>query len=350
MRNISKLGRRGLLLIAIAVVLLMEGVWCTAVGAADISFMDAVRAVAYSIPFLRGMVDAGAVNQSHVIIITGIRLPRVILSACIGSALPVAGASYQGLFKNPLADPYIIGASSGGALGAAFAIVLKSRLGIPGFSMVSLFAFLGALISTYTVYLLGRMGGKLSITAIMLSGIAMNSLLSAILSLLLLFNREQMDQIIMWNMGSLSSSGWEQVAVALPCVAAGVCTVYFFSRDLNLMMLGEEQAQHLGVNTVRLKKIILFTGAFITGISVSVSGVIGFVGVFIPHIVRIILGPDNRLVIPFASVFGAMFLMAADGMARTLISPAEIPVGILTAAVGGPFFIYLLLKNKKRIE
>jgi len=338
-----------LILLLMVAAMLIEIVLCTALGAADIPFFSAVKAVLINIPFVKDFIQADGIKEVHIIIITRLRLPRVILAACIGSALSVAGASFQGLFKNPLADPYIIGASSGGAVGAAFAIVLKSAISISGFSIVTIFAFLGSLSATYVVYMLGRIKGKFSITAIILSGIALNSMLSALLSLILLFSREQMNQIIYWTMGSFSSAGWEQVAIVLPGIAIGMTVIYAYSKDLNLMLLGEDSARHLGVDTDRLKKIILFTGTFITGLSVSVSGIIGFVGVVIPHIVRIILGPDNRVIMPFTAVGGAMFLMAADGLARVLIPSTEIPVGILTAAVGGPFFIYLLIKNKKKL-
>lgn len=328
----------------------IELVLCTALGAADIPFLSAVKAVLSKIPLINSLVDAGSIKESHIIIITGIRLPRVILAACIGSALSVSGASFQSIFKNPLADPYVIGSSSGGALGAAVAIVLKSRLSIPGgFSIVSAFAFFGALGATYIVYIIGKIGGKLSITAIILSGVAMNSLLSAILSLVLIFNRDQMNQIIMWTMGSFGNSGWDQILIVLPGIIVGVLIIYLCSRDLNLMLMGEESAQHLGVNTARLKKIVLFTGAFLTGLSVSVSGVIGFVGIFIPHVVRLIMGPDNRVIVPFTVLGGAMFMMAADMLSRILIPPAEVPVGILTAVVGGPFFIYLLIKSRRKL-
>lgn len=345
----EKKGVYRLLFLILIALLLVEIVFCTALGAADISFSSTIKAVLSKIPKLKDLINTSGIKDSHIIIITDIRLPRVILAGCIGSALSVAGASFQSMFKNPLADPYIIGSSSGAALGAAVAIVLKSKLGIPGFSIVSIFAFAGALVSTYTVYMLGKISSKLSVTALILSGIALNSLLSAMLSLVLLFNREQMNQIIMWTMGSFASSGWEQIAIVFPGIIAGIIVVYLYSRDLNLMLLGEESAEHLGVNTNMLKKVILFTGAFITGLSVSVSGIIGFVGIFVPHIIRFMVGPDNRIIIPFTAIGGAMFLMAVDGVSRILIPPGEIPVGILTAAIGGPFFIYLLLKNKKRL-
>lgn len=337
-----------LLLITMIAVMVFEIILCTGLGAADIPFSNAISAVFLKIPVLKNLINAQGIKQSHVLIITELRLPRVILAASIGAALSITGASFQGIFKNPLADPYIIGASSGGALGAAVAIIINSRVAA-GFSLISLFAFLGSLGATYTVYMLGKIKGKFSTTAIILSGIALNSMLSALLSLILLFNKEQMSHVIFWTMGSFAAAGWKQVAVVLPGIAAGIIIIYLFSRDLNIMLLGEESAMHLGVDTNRLKKVILFTGAFITGLSVSVSGIIGFVGIVVPHIVRLILGPDNRIMIPFTAVGGAMFLMAADGLARTLIPPTEIPVGILTSSVGGPFFIYLLIKNKKKL-
>ena len=338
-----------LIMIIMAAAILVEIVFCTTLGAADIPFSSAVRAVLSRFGIFNNIINIADIKESHITIITQLRLPRVILCASVGAGLSVTGASFQGIFRNPLADPYIIGASSGGALGAAVAIVLGSKVGFLSFGMVSAFAFVGSLAATFIAYILGRTGGKVSIAAIILSGIALNSLFSSVLSLILLFNKNQMNQIIYWTMGSFSAAGWDQVSIVLPGLTIGIIILYLYSRDLNLMLLGEESAVHLGVNTNRLKIIILFTGALITGLSVAVSGVIGFIGIIIPHIIRIIIGPDNRIMIPFAAVGGAMFLMAADGMSRVLISPAEIPVGILTAAIGGPFFIALLLKSKKKI-
>lgn len=345
-------GRKKYLLIfcILSAAALFEIVFCTAVGAADVPFTSAVKAVLSKIPLINRAVDMRGVQESYTIIITGLRLPRVLLAFAVGAGLSSVGASFQCIFKNPLADPYVIGSSAGGSLGAAIAIVLCSKFGVTSFALVSLFAFIGSLSATCTVYILGKVGTKVSTTAIILSGVALNSMLSALLSLILLFNREQMNEIIYWTMGSFSSAGWEQVSAVLPCVIAGIAVLYYYSRDLNLMLLGEESAQHMGVDTDSLKKIILVAGALITGLCVSVSGIIGFVGIVIPHIIRLLTGPDNRLVIPFAAVGGAVFLMGADALSRTLIPPAEIPVGILTAAVGGPFFIYLLLKSKRKLS
>lgn len=292
-----------MLLIFMIWALMLEIIFCTGLGAADIPFSSTMKVLISYIPFLKNVVKEG-INESHILIITSIRLPRVILAALIGTALSVTGAAFQGLFKNPLSDPYIIGTSSGGALGAAVGIIMKSRFSWAGFSIVSIFAFIGSLAATYAAYTLGRIKGKFSVTTIILSGIALNSLLSSALSLILLFNKEEMNRIIFWTMGGFSSAGWEQVAVVLPGITFGIVILYIHSRDLNIMLLGEETAQHLGINTDRLKKIILFTGAMVSGLSVSVSGIIGFVGMVVPHIMRLIIGPDNRIMIPFTAVGG----------------------------------------------
>lgn len=331
------------------ILLAIEIVVCVALGAAEISFWESHRIIISKIPVLRNLVSLDGIDKSHITIITRLRLPRVIVGGLVGAGLSVTGTAFQGIFKNPLADPYTVGASSGGALGAALAIILKSKIGFGGLSIVSVFAFAGSLLATLTVYILGKVGGKVSTTAVILSGVALNALLSSLMSIILLFNKEQMSQIIYWTMGSFSASNYDQVVILLFGVILGIAILYIYSRDLNVMLLGEESAKVLGINTDRLKIIILFTGAFITGLCVSVSGIIGFVGIVIPHIIRIILGPDNRIIIPFAAIGGAMFLIAADTISRILIPPVEIPVGILTSAIGGPFFIYILLKNKKKM-
>ena len=331
------------------VLLAIEVVVCVTLGAAEISFGESHRIIISKIPILKNLVNIDGIDKSHITIITRLRLPRVIVGGLVGAGLSVTGTAFQGIFKNPLADPYTIGASSGGALGAAIAIILKSKIGFGGFSIVSIFAFVGSLLATLAVYMLGRVGGKVSTTAVILSGVALNALLSSLMSIILLFNKDEMSQIVYWTMGSLSASNYSQVAILLFGVIVGISILYIYSRDLNIMLLGEESAKVLGINTEKLKIIILFTGSFITGICVSVSGIIGFVGIVIPHIIRIIAGPDNRIIIPFASLGGAMFLIAADTVARILIPPVEIPVGILTSAIGGPFFIYILLKNKKKM-
>jgi iron complex transport system permease protein len=244
----------------------------------------------------------------------------------------------QGLFRNPMADPYIIGTSTGGALGAACAIVFLGGLLMP------LFAFIGATASTITVYIISQRNGRMAVETLLLSGIAVSLFLSAMLSFIMYMSGNSLHQIMFWMMGGFWNMYWDDVSLALLIPAAAVI-LYIFSRDLNVMALGEEEAIHLGVNTERTKKILLMVSTFITAIAVSVSGCIGFVGLIIPHIMRIFTGPDHRILLPASMLAGSILLMWADTFARTM--PVEIPVGIITAFLGAPFFIYLLRRRTR---
>ncbi|ABN07543.1 transport system permease protein [Methanocorpusculum labreanum Z] len=267
-----------------------------------------------------------------------VRLPRVIGALLVGGGLAAAGCVMQGLFRNPMADPYIIGTSTGGALGAACAIVFLGGLLMP------LFAFIGAAASTITVYLISQRNGRMAVETLLLSGIAVSLFLSAMLSFIMYLSGNSLHQIMFWMMGGFWNMYWDDVGLALLIPAAAVI-LYLFSRDLNVMALGEEEAIHLGVNTERTKKILLMVATFITAIAVSISGCIGFIGLIIPHIMRIFTGPDHRILLPASVLAGAILLMWADTFARTL--PVEIPVGIVTAFLGAPFFIYLLRRRTR---
>lgn len=210
-------------------------------------------------------------------------------------------------------------------------------------------AFLGALFTTYLVYQLGRTGGRVSMTSLLLAGMAINFMLSAAISLLMIFNRQRMDNIIMWTMGSFANSTWGKVVLSFVTVMAGMLVTRFFARDLNILLMGEEEAKYLGIDVERTKKILLALSSFIAAMAVAVSGIIGFVGLIIPHAIRLVMGPDHRVLLPYSAVVGAIFLIIADTMARTLVSPMEIPVGIITALAGAPFFLYLLSKKKREI-
>ncbi|MDR3102497.1 MAG: iron chelate uptake ABC transporter family permease subunit [Methanocalculaceae archaeon] len=262
-----------------------------------------------------------------------VRLPRVLGAMLVGLGLAAAGCAMQGLFRNPMADPYIIGTASGGALGAAFAIVLLGGLFLPAL------AFLGATLSTIGVYMISLRNGRVTGETLLLSGIAVSFFLSALLSFFMYISGNSLHQIMFWMMGGFWDVYWDKVLLGLLIPAA--CMVLFvFSRDLNVMTLGEEEAIHLGVNTEKTKRILLLTSSFITGIAVAIAGGIGFIGLIIPHVMRIIVGPDHRVLLPASMMVGAALLMWADTAARTL--PVEIPVGIITAFFGAPFFIYLL--------
>ena len=267
-----------------------------------------------------------------------IRLPRVIAAALVGCALAVAGTAMQGLFRNPMADPYIIGTSSGGALGATIAIVLFAGTGRP------VLAFIGAMVATFTVYFVARKGGKIPIETLLLSGVALSTLLSALLSFLLYTAGQSLHQIMFWLMGGFWNISWNDVFAALP-ILIGVAGIYLFARDLNILALNEEDATHLGVNVERVKRILLALSAFLAGIAVSIAGSIGFVGLITPHVMRLIVGPDHRVLFPAAALAGAILLVWADTLTRTFTS--DMPVGIITACFGAPFFIYLLRSRMK---
>ncbi|KLK89240.1 iron ABC transporter [Methanoculleus sediminis] len=267
-----------------------------------------------------------------------IRLPRVITAALVGCGLAVAGTAMQALFRNPMADPYIIGTSSGGALGATLAIVLFAGTGR------TVLAFAGAMIATFTVYFIARRGGKIPVETLLLSGVALATLLSALLSFLMYTAGRSLHQIMFWLMGGFWNISWNDVIVAL-LILIGGAGIYLFARDLNILALNEEDATHLGVNVERAKQILLALSAFVTGIAVAVAGSIGFIGLITPHVMRLIVGPDHRFLFPAAALAGAILLVWADALTRTFTS--DMPVGILTACFGAPFFIYLLRSRMK---
>ena len=263
-----------------------------------------------------------------------------------GGALAVSGAAYQGIFKNPMADPFILGVSSGAALGASIGIVMHFSADFLGLNGTAVLAFAGAFLAIFLVYNISKVGRKVPVASLLLSGIAVSQSLTAFMSLLMIFNVQSMNQIMFWTMGSLNGKGWDQVITVLPYVVIGCLILFTTVRELDIMLLGEDAATQLGVNTDHLKKKVLVVSSVITAAVVSVTGIIGFVGLVVPHIVRILSGPKHRILLPFSLVFGGTFLIICDTLART-VSSQEIPVGIITAAFGGPFFIYLLRKSKR---
>jgi iron complex transport system permease protein len=274
-------------------------------------------------------------------VLLGIRIPRIVQASVVGMGLSVSGAFLQGLLGNPLADPYILGISSGAALGAAVSIVLG--LGMLGTQAL---AFLASLATIYLVISLSRLGPVAEGSTLLLSGIAVSTFLSAILSFIMLISHQHMSGIVFWMMGDFSLISWNEVFVSLPAILVGTFVMYLYSKELNAIILGRETAEHLGVNTERVFGIILACGSLVTAAAVAVSGIVGFVGLMVPHITRMFVGPDNRVLVPFCALTGAIFLVFADALSRTLIQPAEIPIGIITAVFGGPFFLYILKTSK----
>ena len=311
------------------------------IGPTSNTLKDTIKILLAKLPVLGQYIDLGGIKESQQTIILNIRLPRILLAALVGIALATTGAAFQGLLKNPMADPYIIGISSGAALGAAIAIVSGLSLLI-GFFALPLMAFMGGLFSVLTVYNLARVGNKVPIYNLLLSGVALSSFFSAVTSLLMILNSQEMSQIVFWLLGSFSGRKWHHVQIAAPLIIAGVVALNFYARELNLMLFGESTAQSLGVNIEKVKKTLLVISSLTVATAVAASGTIGFVGLIIPHGVRLVVGPDHRILMPVAAITGGIFMVLTDTLARTLMSPTEIPVGIITSIFGGPFFIYLL--------
>ncbi len=284
-------------------------------------------------------------------ILLQIRVPRVVLAGLVGMTLAIAGAVYQALFRNPLAEPYLIGVSSGASLGATLAIAFIWRLGRGGWNGVSLAAFVGALLATAVIYSLARVGGRTPITTLILAGVAVNALLSAA-TVLLVFSMQDAFRamhVLGWLMGSLALADWEKVRTVLPYVLGGLAVIAWHAHSLNVLQLDEEQAQSLGVAVERTKGLLILAVSLATAAAVSVSGTVGFVGLIIPHIVRLIWGPDHRFLLPMSGILGAVGVILADSAARTLFSPRELPLGVVTAVAGAPFFLYLLRRQKREV-
>ena len=294
--------------------------------------------------------DLSDFTRTEQLVIEQIRLPRILVGGLVGMALGVAGATMQGLFRNPMADPGIIGVSAGGAVGAVLAIALG--LNSLFFLALPSFAFVGAIAAALLVYGIAAVGGRFSMATLLLAGVAVSAFLGAVISavIVLVPDNESLREILFWLAGGLDSRSWEHVRVSAPLILGGVVVAVLLSRDLNLLMLGDDEARSMGVRVAPVRLTLLGAAALVTGAAVAVSGTIAFVGLVTPHILRLLLGPDHRVLIPTSALGGAVFVIAADTLARTVIQPAEFRVGILTALVGAPFFILLLIKNKRRAE
>jgi iron complex transport system permease protein len=281
-------------------------------------------------------------------VIFDIRLPRILLTALVGAALSQAGAVYQGLFRNPLADPYLIGISSGAGLGATAAIALGLSVSWGGLGAVSLLAFVGALASTALVYFLSRVGGRSSTVTLVLAGVAVGAFLSSVTTFVMFRAQDAFHTVhaLGWMMGSFALSSWTKVHLMAPVLLLGGGLLWAYAHRLNVLQLDDEQAHQLGISVERTRLVLIVVATLVTSTAVSVCGVVGFVGLIVPHVVRLIWGPDHRFLLPMSALCGAVFVILADGIARTLLSPTELPVGVVTAFCGAPFFLYLLRQRR----
>jgi len=314
-----------------------------AVGSVSIPFRDLLQ-------ILLGEAQQVAETETFKTILYDLRLPRTALLALVGAALAGSGSAYQGIFRNPLADPYLIGVASGAGLGAVLAMSVQWPYTTTGLMAVPMAAFLGAVLTVLVVYELARVGKTLPTTNLILAGVAISSFANALTSFLMLRSTGELRRALVWLMGGAVQTGWESVLAILPYVVIGLGILLINSHALNVMQFGDEQAQQLGIPVQRVRRTVLVAASLTTAAAVSYAGVIGFVGLIVPHIVRLVWGGDYRRVMPLSILGGASFLLIADVMARVVMAPQEIPVGIITALVGAPFFLWILRRARQKYE
>ncbi|QPR66731.1 iron ABC transporter permease [Lysinibacillus sp. FSL H8-0500] len=314
--------------------LLMISIWCgAAIGSVHIPFEV----------LWNQTVDETAAN-----IFWKIRLPRVLLAGLVGASLAIAGAAFQGLLKNPLADPYTLGVSSGASVGAVMTIFFSISIPMAGLYALPIFSMLGAILTMIIVMTFARaVDRSLKMETLILTGVIFSSFLGSLISLMIALSGEELRQVVSWLLGSVSMRGWPYVQMIIPFVLIGSLMLWTQRRELNVLLYGEERAKHLGVNVKRSKYLILAGGSMLTGAAVAVSGTIGFVGLVVPHMTRMIWGADHRHVLPLSFLNGATLLIICDLVARTIILPRELPIGVITAFIGAPVFSYIFYKQRK---
>ena len=336
-------------IIILLILLTLLVILSASIGAARIGIKQTSLIIASYIPGLSNFIDTGSFNPQDIVVISQIRLPRIFIAIIVGIALASAGVIFQGIFRNPMADPFVIGVSAGGAFGATIGLIFVTGLSLISISITTFFALLGALGTTFLVYRIASIRGKISVVTLLLSGIALSAMLSSLTFFILIFRSQDIAKVIFWIMGGFTSASWIKLGILTPLVIVLIIFSSFFMRDLNIISLGDQRATQLGVQTERVKKILLVIASLIAALAVSVSGVIGFVGLITPHILRLLVGPDHKILFPTSAIAGGIVMLLSDTLARTILSPREIPVGIITSIVGVPFFLYLLVRSKKQI-
>lgn len=313
---------------------MLSAVVGSVVGAADLDPLSVIRALLDGLPGVS--LDSGLTNAETAILFD-IRLPRIVLGALVGAVLAVSGATYQGVFRNPLADPYLLGVAAGAGLGATLGFAATGRSG-----WIAPLAFAGGLAAVAITYVLGRSVGGRSPTSLILAGVAVAAFATAVQTYILQQNVETLREVYSWILGRLTTVGWEEVTELLPYAIAASVILVVARRLLDVLALGDDEARALGVDVGRVRGVLVITATLVTAAAVSVSGLIGFVGIIVPHTIRLLFGWSYRVIVPLSILFGAAFLMLADVAARTLIAPAELPIGVVTAFFGAPFFLLVL--------
>ncbi|WP_438446569.1 FecCD family ABC transporter permease [Gorillibacterium sp. sgz5001074] len=329
-----------------AALLLFSIIASLSLGSARLPLLEVWRILLHKLPLLGSVVHPDWPQASENIIMK-VRFSRVVLAVLVGASLGVAGSGFQGVLRNPLADPYTLGVASGASVGAAFIILFELQHAVGQFT-VPLVAFATGTLTLVAVFRLSSHGGKSKVETLILAGVVVSAFLGAVVSFMVSLSNKVVNEILYWLMGSLSMRNWDYSLVLLPYFVFGLLVIWWHVRALNLLTLGEKQAAHLGVDLERTKWIVLTVSTLLTAAAVSVCGVIGFVGLVVPHLVRLTVGPDYRLIVPLSALTGGIYVLWSDTLARLVLSPKEIPLGVVTALLGAPFFAYLLRKRKYR--
>jgi iron complex transport system permease protein len=337
--------RRRVLAVLLLVSIFPASLFYLSTGIFDISFSDILRILISRLPVLRSIISLRGIGDTAVTVVELIRLPRLAAGIFVGAGLALSGAAYQGLFRNQLADPYTTGISAGATFGATLAVILGFGGGAAGAGGIALFAFLGALSTSVLVFSLTGLVRRVSSVTILLVGISINLFLSGIVALLLFLNRDKIETIVLWTMGSVSSVTWEKLMYTAPLFFIGAAGLFFCARPLDYLVLGGDIAKVHGVPVRRYTYLIIAFSSLITSACVSLSGIIGFVGLITPNVARLLFGFKHRTLFVFSLLFGIIFFHFADFLARVILAPAEIPVGILTSIIGVPFFLFLVFKK-----
>lgn len=339
--------KKNLFLSLSCVVLLALMVYAITLGSVYIESELILRSI---LEWIKYGMDGVTCDDSIRFIIFEVRLPRIILAVLTGSLLSMAGAVYQAIFQNPMADPYVIGISSGAAFGATIAIIFLPPMMLLGNSIVSLAAFLSAILTSILVYFISKTKRGVDTFSLLLTGVVISTVLSSFISLMMLAHQDEAMKIMTWTMGSFNAKSWNHVITILIPTVIGIFFTIYHGKDLNVLVMGEEEAMTMGLDTKRLKRNMLLICALLTSIAVSVSGIIGFVGLIVPHFIRLIFGSEHKFLLKASFVFGAIFMLLSDTIARSLLGGFEIPVGIITSLIGGPLFLILLVRYRRNLK
>lgn len=339
--------KKNLFLSLSCVVLLALMVYAVTLGSVYIKPELILRSI---LEWIKYGMDGVTCDDSIRFIIFEVRLPRIILAVLTGSLLSMAGAVYQAIFQNPMADPYVIGISSGAAFGATIAIIFLPPMMLLGNSIVSLAAFLSAILTSILVYFISKTKRGVDTFSLLLTGVVISTVLSSFISLMMLAHQDEAMKIMTWTMGSFNAKSWNHVITILIPTVIGIFFTIYHGKDLNVLVMGEEEAMTMGLDTKRLKRNMLLICALLTSIAVSVSGIIGFVGLIVPHFIRLIFGSEHKFLLKASFVFGAIFMLLSDTIARSLIDGFEVPVGIITSLIGGPLFLILLVRYRRNLK